>query len=283
MKKKLVLMITVMASFGAEPKTKEQSRNAIPALMRKTHMTGRQVYRSLDQRLISGRSTAEERALFIANYRKLRELTPPQGSLESWRNDIDQIISIAAECDDAKKDPASKDPAIKLSYAINCQACHEKYAFKPDLKPNEQILQSIKDAETKVATGGTNWSAPEALKEVGIYQPGRRLLLWPEKISFPQQQGDAKPGFAIVKFRWVLRPGAELPEGSPERFFYNVYDINTKKILTFQFAPHGGIKAREGSFTINITIPKESKKIAFVLLTNWTVNVPLGNLILFEF
>src|SRR5689334_11102450 len=111
-------------SLADEPKQSPRGKLTIPTLMRETHMRGRQVYRSLDQLLVSGRSTADERKRFVENYTKMREMKPPQGTVESWQYDLDRIIGIVKEMDAAKDEETMLAAGTKLFYATNCNACH---------------------------------------------------------------------------------------------------------------------------------------------------------------
>jgi hypothetical protein len=255
----------------------------IPTVMRALHMKGRQTYRSLDQLLISGRSTLNERELFAELYESLRLVKPPQGSVESWQQDIDLILGIVEEMDAAKDEEAMVKAGIKLLSATNCTACHERYRYAPKPGAKEVLPKSLEVAKKVIASSGKEWSAPDSLKEHGYGQPGRRLLVWPEKIEYFPAREAGKPTLAQVRFNWVLLPGAEIPEGSPSYFYYHYYEKGSKSV-GFQFtSPHGSPPAREGSFTVNFDVPKEGKEVAFVLLTNWTVPVPLGNFVVLMF
>lgn len=255
----------------------------IANLMRDAHVKGRQTYRSLDQLLISGRSRPEERKKFAELYTKLRDLTPPQGTADSWRFDIDRILTIVREADEAQDEEAAVKAGVKLLYATNCIACHEKYRYAPKPGADEVAPQSLAVGRKVLAAGGKEWSAPESLKDRGYAQWGRRLLVWPEKIEYYRSQESGKHTVASVRFNWVLLPGASTPDGSPQTFYYHYYQKGTNSV-GFQFtSPHGSPPAREGSFSVGFDVPREGTEIAFVMLTNSTVPVPLGNFVVFKF
>jgi hypothetical protein len=254
----------------------------IPSVMRALHMKGRQTYRSLDQLLISGRSTLNERELFAEFYESLRLAKPPQGTVESWQHDIDRVLGIVGEMNAAKDEETMVKAGGSLLRATDCAACHEKYRYAPKPGAKEVVPKSLEMAKKAIAAGGKEWSAPDSLKEHGYGQPGRRLLVWPGKIEYYPAREAGKHTIAQVRFDWVLLPGAEIPAGSPSYFYYHHYEKGSKSV-GFQFtSPHGSPPAREGSFTVNFDVPKEGKEVSFVLLTNWTVPVPLGNFVVLK-
>src|SRR5262249_53224160 len=134
-----------------------------------------------------------------------------------------------------------------------------------------------------IEAGGKDWSAPASLPEYGYTQPGRRLIVWPTKIEYFRQQKEETPFIAAGTFKWALLPGGDVPHTSPERFYYN-YRVKGVEAAGYQFtAPHGAPKNREGGFSVNFDIPKGGQDVAFSLMANWTVSVPIGNLLLFKF
>lgn len=274
-------LLVAAASPAGEPPLPRQKLPAASKLMRDVHMRGRMVYRSLDQLLISGRSTADERKRFADGYAALRELAPPQGTAESWHHDIDRILGLVRDMDAAKDEAAMLAAGTSLWYAADCRACHEKYRYTPQPAEGEVVPKSVEVARKAVAAGGKQWSAPEKLEKLGLMQPGRRLLVWPAEVkTFPQADGAA---IVQAQFNWVLLPGAEIPDGSPERFYYHYYFDNDPKLTNFQFtAPHGGAKAREGTFTLGFDLPKGGQEVALVLVSNWTGPVPLGNFVVLK-
>jgi hypothetical protein len=258
----------------------------IPNLMREAHMKGRQVYRSLDQLLISGRSTAEERKRYLAIYAKLRELKPPQGTVESWQYDLDRITDLVKRADAAKDEQTILDAGAKLLSATNCNACHEKYRYAPKPVAGEVAPKSLEVGLKAIATGGKHWSAPEKLDlgETKYLQPGRRVVVWPaDDVVYDARRSD--DGFAdiYVKFKWALRPGADFASSSPGLMWYNYYDLGNKNSVAY-YEARPDARTREGEFTVSFRVWAKDRaageyELAFVPQKNDAVWVPLGNFV----
>ncbi len=276
--------LTASAALADDPKRRPKERT-IPPLMRELHMKGRQVYRSLDMLLVSGRSTADERKKFIEMYTKLREMTPPQGTAESWQYDIDRIIGLVKKMDAAKDEKVMLDAGANLLYATNCNACHDKYRYAPKPAAGEIAPKSLAVGLKAIAAGGKHWSAPEKLDlgETKYLQPGRRLVVWPAEdvVYEARRSADGKTALFGVKFRWALHPGAEFPRPESGLLWYNTYDLGDKNASSYYHAKPD-MKAREGEFSELFTVQIEGRaagdyELVFVPQKDDTVWVPVSN------
>ena len=208
----MVCVSVVGPALADDPKP--QKPQHIPSVMRALHMKGRQVYRSLDQLLISGRSTVNEREVFAEFYESLQLAKPPQGSVESWRYDIERILGIVKEMDEAKDEKGMLEAGTKLLYATNCAACHEKYRYAPKPAANEVRPKSLDAGLKAIAAGGKHWSAPAKLDlgETKYMQPGRRLIVWPaEDVVHEARRGDRETAVFAVKFSGRCCPARNPP------------------------------------------------------------------------
>jgi len=227
----------------------------IADLMREAHVKGRQTYRSLDQLLVSGRSRAEERRRFAEIYSKLRDLKPPQGMVESWRFDIDRVLGIVKDMDNAKDEAAMLKAGIGLLSATNCQSCHEKYRYAPKPALNEPRPKSLDAGLKAVAAGGKHWSSLDklVLGDKTLYlQPGRRLVVWPAEDVVYEARRDGNWARLSVKFRWALMPGASFMEANG-LLWYETYDLGNKNSFSYYHA-RPDMKSREGEFTESLTV-----------------------------
>jgi sugar lactone lactonase YvrE len=278
----MVCVSVVVPALADDPKPPKPQH--IPSVMRALHMKGRQVYRSLDQLLISGRSTVNERELFAEFYESLQLAKPPQGTVESWRYDIDRILGIVKEMDEAKDEKAMLEAGTKLLHATNCAACHEKYRYAPKPAANEVRPKSLDAGLKAVAAGGKHWSAPQKLDlgETKYMQPGRRLIVWPaEDVVHEARRGDRDTAVFAVKFKWALLPGAEPTDSG--LLWYNYYDLGNKNASSYYHAK-SDFKAREGEFTESFTVQVGGRaageyELAFVPQVNGTVWVPAANFV----
>jgi hypothetical protein len=256
------LVLAVCAAFvapaGAEPPAPKKERS-IKDLMRVAHAKRgeqRSLYRQLDQLLISGRSTADERALFAATYKEMRGLKPPQGTVESWQHDIDRVLESVKSLDEAKDEKGRLDTAHSLLRTADCQTCHEKYRYAPVAGKNEVVPPSLAVGLKAIAAGGKHWSAPEKV-ELGstrYLQPGRRLVVWPaEDVVYEAKRGDNDYATVTVRFKWALRPGAEFPPSDTKILWYITFDLGAQNRFSYYHA-RPDMTAREGEFTESLTV-----------------------------
>ncbi len=125
-----IVALPWLSGAGQAPPDKKPLRE-IGEIMMKAHKPNkRQLYRALDQLVISGRATAEEKKRLVEHYEALAQLTPPAGTIESWKKNTAAMVAAA-------KAVASGDDsaAVRLLQATNCAACHEKYGAPPCFLP----------------------------------------------------------------------------------------------------------------------------------------------------
>src|SRR3954462_2123945 len=118
--------LVAMPLASGQVKPVDPERPSISDVMMKAHQPKRQLYRALDQVVISGRATPEERRRLLELYEAHARAEPPFGDPASWRKDTAELVAAAravADGDDAA--------CSRLLRAVNCQACHEKYREAP--------------------------------------------------------------------------------------------------------------------------------------------------------
>jgi hypothetical protein len=223
--------------------------------MREAHVKGRQSYRSLDMLLVSGRSRPEERKRFAEIYTEFRGLKPPQGTVQSWQRDIDLVLSIVKEMDEAKDEAAMLKAGSSLLSATNCADCHEKYRYSPEPAANEARPKSLDAGLRAIAAGGKHWSSLDKLvlgDTTHYLQPGRRLVVWPaEDVVYEAKRDDNWARFS-VKFKWALLPGASFMEANG-LLWYETYDLGNKNSFSYYHA-RPDMKAREGEFNESLSV-----------------------------
>jgi hypothetical protein len=288
------LALAACAAFvgaaAAEPPAPEKDRG-IRDWMRVVHAKdggARATYRQLDQLLVSGRSTAAERKAFSHAYTEMRGLKPPQGTVESWRYDIDRILVIVKSLDEASDEKARLGAGDALLRATDCAACHEKYRYAPRAGKNEPVPKSLAAGLRAVAAGGECWSAPEKLDLPGTkyLQPGRRLVVWPaEDVVYEAKRVDNDHATVIVRFKWALRPGAEFPPSESKTLWYVTFDLGNQNRFSYHHAKPD-MAAREGEFTEHLTVstkgrpPGEHELVFVPQYSSWfSDNVAASNLV----
>jgi hypothetical protein len=103
----------------ADGKTED---NTIAEIMLKAHQPGRSARRALDQRVIDGRSSEEEKKKLLGLYEALARSKPPKGSEKDWKKRTEAIVEAARAVVKGEEGAAKK-----LSKALDCKACHERH------------------------------------------------------------------------------------------------------------------------------------------------------------
>jgi hypothetical protein len=120
----VVLLIALVSFAGGEVrKANEKAEvNTIVEIMLKAHQPGRTARRALDQRVIDGRSSDEEKQKLLTLYEALARRKPPKGSEQDWKKRTEAIVEAARAVVKGEEGAAKK-----LSKALDCKACHERH------------------------------------------------------------------------------------------------------------------------------------------------------------
>jgi hypothetical protein len=119
-----VLLFALVSFTGAEVRKAngKAEDNTIVEIMLKAHQPGRTARRALDQRVIDGRSSDEEKKKLLALYEALARSKPSKGSEKDWKKRTEALVQ-AARAVVKREEGAAK----KLSKALDCKACHERH------------------------------------------------------------------------------------------------------------------------------------------------------------
>jgi len=94
----------------------------IGEIMIKAHQPGRSARKALDQRVIDGRATDDEKRRLLALYEALAKAKPEEGSLDDWKRVTKALVEAAQGVVAGQENAAEA-----LKTALNCKACHEKF------------------------------------------------------------------------------------------------------------------------------------------------------------
>jgi hypothetical protein len=277
------VMAAPLLGFGTdEPRTKPDL--SISEIMLRAHQPKRQFYRALDQVVISGRATEEEKKQLVGLYEALKRAKPPGGSIESWKRDMDRIV-------EAARAVASGDDAAtgRLLAAINCTVCHEKYRTASAAEGTGGPMSPAESAFlARMGRGGTNWSTPSKarISQTEYLQPGRRALIWPaEDRVFPIIVSPTHKS-ASISFRWWVLPGANLPDQGSGAQYYIYAPVAAPTAGSYEFARGIRSDARSGTADLLLTFGQTDlrgeQEVVIVLMLNSTVAVPISNFLKFK-
>lgn len=122
----LVVGLTYTAVRAAEEAAAAKPKHTIKEVMKAAH-TAPEGAKSLKDKVVEGKASAEEKQQLLDLYISLVENDPPKGEKSDWIMKAGPVVLSAA------KVVVGRDGAIEeLKMATNCKACHD--AHKPPQK-----------------------------------------------------------------------------------------------------------------------------------------------------
>lgn len=111
----VVLALAIPVSFAEDEKAKSEPKHDMETIMKK----GMKGDDSLVKKIVEGRASDEEKALFTEYCEALCQLKPEKGSAESWKEKTEALAKAAKDGD-----------AKAIEKASNCKACHSEHKPK---------------------------------------------------------------------------------------------------------------------------------------------------------
>jgi hypothetical protein len=274
-----LLAVPLLASHG-QSGAQEKAEDRIGPIMLKAHQPNkRQLYRALDQLVISGRATPEEKKRLVQLYEALATLKPPLGTAESWKRDVGELVAAAKAMANGNDGAAGQ-----LAHAVDCSACHEKYRHRTRKPPRASKEQTA--VKQLLERGGNHWSAPTKATFHGTeyLQGGRHLYIWPaEDRVYPSvRSGDGKVYNFGVKFNWMLQPGESIPPQTTGQY-YHYAAVAQPKMFGWNFTRRFDEQAERGSFDVLLSLGadklKGDQEVVFAIFVNARVAIPGSNFV----